>query len=165
MKRLLTRLLTVPRWVSFPIVVATLVGLMAVCYPGGLSAAYADLRDSQALTDCVNKCREDNRHMCNTLSEIRGRMGYKEELITALIHGQTDLASVTNEFAELNHGEENMLYIQRQRYGDVEETELAARNVLDYCQQRLAAGGGSSVVMSRLREEYQQRFGHPAPEL
>lgn len=165
MKRLLTRLLTVPRWVSFPIVVATLVGLMAVCYPGGLSAAYADLRDAQALTDRVNKCREDSRHMGNTLSEIRGRMGYKEELITALIHGQTDLTSVTDEFAEMNRPEVNMLRIQRQRYGNVEETELAARNVLDYCQQRVAADGGSSVIMSRLQEEYQKRFGHPAPKL
>lgn len=163
MKRLLTRLLTAPRWVSFPIVVGTVVGLMAVCYPGGLSAAYADLRDSQALTDTVNRCRKDDRQMSDHLSEIRERMDYKEELITALIHGQTDLSAVADEFAELNRGNECLLRIQRQRYGNVGETELAAQNVLEYCRERVAADSGSSVVMSRLRAEYQRRFGHPAP--
>jgi hypothetical protein len=149
--------------VSVPIVIVTLVGLMTVCYPGGLSAAYADLRDAQALTDKVNRCREDDRQMSGTLSGIRDRMGYKEELVTALIHGQTDLSAVTDEFVELNRGNECVLRIQRSLYGNVGETELAARNVLDYCQQRVAADGGSSVVMSRLRVEYQKRFGHPAP--
>jgi hypothetical protein len=49
------------------------------------------------------------------------------------------------------------------RYGDVDETELAARNVLDIAGVRVAADGGSSVVLTRLRAEYQARFGRPAP--
>lgn len=163
MKRLLTRLLTVPRWVSVPVVIGIITGLLAVCYPGGLSAAYADLRDAKGLTDKVNQCRENDRQMSGTLSEIRDRMGYKEELITALIQGETDLSAVTDEFVELNRGNECLHRIQRQRYGDVSEAELAARNVLEYCQQRTAPDGGSSVVMSRLRVEYQKRFGHSAP--
>jgi len=162
-KRLLFRLLTVPRWVSFPIVITAIVGLMVVCYPGGVSAAFADLRDAQALTDKVNRYRQEDQRMSGNLSGIRDRMGYKEELIQALIHGQTDLTTVTDEFVELNRGEVTMLSSQRARYGDLGEVELAARNVLDYCQQRLAYDGGSSVVMSRLREEYRKRFGHSAP--
>lgn len=165
MKSLFARLWSVPRWVSVSLVVTVGIGLTAVCYPGGLSAAYADLRDSGSLHAAVDECRDTDRHLSGQLVEIRDRVGYKEELVAALVHGDLTLTAVTDEFAVMNHGHEQTLKLQRQKYGDVGETELAARNVLDYVRGHVAADGGSSVVMARLLAEYEQRFGHPAPKV
>lgn len=164
MKSLFGRLFRVPRWVSFPVVVGVVVGLTAFVYPGGLSAAYADLRDAAPLQAALDQSCHTDRQLSTQIGEVRDRMDYKDELITALIHGDISLTAVTDEFAQLNHANERMLRLQRDRYGDVGETELAARNVLDLTRVHLATDGGSSVVMNRLRAEYQQRFGHPAPQ-
>jgi hypothetical protein len=164
-KSLYSRLSSVPRWVRLSSVTTVGVGLAAVCYPGGLSAAYSDLRDAGPLHAAVNDCRDTDRHLTAQIGEVRERMDYKDELITALIHGDLTLTAVTDEFALMNHGHRQMLELQRLRYGDADETELAARNVLEITGSRLGADGGSSVVMTRLRAEYQQRFGHPAPKL
>ncbi len=163
MKSLFARLFAVPRWVSLPALAGVAVGLTAVCYPGGLSAAYADLRDAGPLHAAVDECRTTDRHLTARIGEVRDRMEYKDELITALVHGDLTLTAVTDEFAQMNHDQLRMLELQRMRYGAADETELAARNVLEIAASRVAADGGSSVVMSRLRAEYQQRFGHPAP--
>jgi hypothetical protein len=163
-KSLFARLWSVPRWVSLPSVLAVGIGLTAVCYPGGLSAAYADLRDSGSLHAAVDECRDADRQLTGQLVEVRDRVGYKGELVTALVHGDISLTAVTDEFALMNHGHEQALALQRRKYGDVGETELAARNVLDFARGHVSADGGSSVVMARLLAEYEQRFGHPAPQ-
>lgn len=162
MKRLLTRLFRVPRWVSLPVAAAALTALTAVCYPGGLSAAYADLRDADELNDRVQECKNTDRKLGDKLSTLRDRLDFKEELITGLVRGHTTLAAVTTEFVELNRNEEQGLFLQRLRYGDLELTELTALNVLDYVRQRVAADGASSVVMTHLLAEFEQQFGHPA---
>jgi hypothetical protein len=161
-KRLLTRLFTVPRWVSLPTAAAALVAVTAVCYPGGLSAAYADLRDADELNGRVEDSKSTARHLGDRLSTLRDRMDYKEELITGLVRGHSTLAAVTAEFVELNRDQEQGLFLQRMRYGDLELTELSALNVLDYVKQRVAADGSSSVVMTRLYAEFERQFGHPA---
>ena len=162
MKRLLTRLFSVPRWVSLPAAAAALLGLTAVCYPGGLSAAYADLRESGELTGRVEECKTADRKLGDKLSTIRDRMDYKEELITSLVHGHTTLAAVTAEFLEMNRHEEQTLVLQRLRYGDLELTELTALNVLDYVRQRVAGDYELSAVMPHLYAEFERQFGHPA---
>jgi hypothetical protein len=162
-KSLFGRLFRVPRWVSFPVVVGVVVGLTAVVYPGGLSAAYADFRDAGPLQASLDESSVTDRHLSTKIGEVRDRMDYKDELITALVHGDLSLTAVTDEFAQMNRGNERMLNLQRMRYGDVGETELAARNVLELTRVHLSADGGSSVVMTRLQAEYQERFGHPAP--
>lgn len=165
MKSLLRNVLTLPRWVSFPAVIASLVGVTAVCYPGGLSAAYADLRDANQLNATVSECRATDEQMGDQVSGMRKRIEYKEELVTALIRGETTLSVVTDQFAEMNRGDERSLALQRLRYGDVPEVELAARGVIDYVRLRVAPEGGSSVVLSRVYAEYEQRFGHPVPRV
>jgi hypothetical protein len=162
-KSALRKVLTLPRWVSFPVVLASLVGAIALCYPGGLSAAYADLRDANRLNAEVEEYKANDRQMGARMCGVRERIEYKEELVTALIRGQTTLTTVTDQFAEMDGGDERSLLLQRAHYGDLPETELAARGVLEYVRIRVAADGGSSVVLSRLHAEYERRFGHPAP--
>jgi hypothetical protein len=164
-KSLLKRVFTLPRWVSFPVVLTALVGTAAVSYPGGLTAAYADLRDSGHLSDSLQTSRTTERQLGEKLSGLRDRIEYKEELITALIRGDATLAAVAGEFAELNRGDEQSLMLQRKRYGDLDEAELAAVNVLDYARSRVGDDSGSAAVLARLRAEFHQRFGHPAPKL
>lgn len=165
MKSLLKRVFTLPRWVSIPTVLTAVVVTAAVSYPGGLSAAYADLRDVGPLSDSVEKSRTTDRQLEERLTGFRDRLDYKEELVTALIDGHAPLTAVADEFAELNRGEEQLLRIQRKRYGDLEAAELAAVNVLDYVRSRVGDDSGSSVVLSRLRAEFRQRFGHLPPKL
>ncbi len=163
MKPLFRTLFTLPRWVTFPTVVGALVGLTAACYPGGLSAAYADLRDANQLNAAVDECQSNDQQLGHRMSGLKERIEYKEELVNALIRGQTTLAAVADQFAGAHHGNDKMLLVMRLRYGDLPETELAARSVLDYVRQRVAADGGSSVVLSRVYAEYETQFGHPAP--
>lgn len=163
MKSALRTVLTLPRWVSFPVVLASLVGVIAVCYPGGLSAAYADVRDANRLNATVEECKATDRQMGDRLGGLRERIAYKEELVNALVRGQTTLAAVTDQFAEMSRGDERAILLQRSQHGDLPETELAARGVLEYVRVRVADDGGSSVVLSRLHAEYKQRFGHPVP--
>jgi hypothetical protein len=157
-------LFKLPRWVSVPVVLVVAVGLVAAFYPGGLAAAYADCRDARELTDTINKCRQAERQLSGTQARLRDRVEYKEELIASLIHGETTLAAVTDQFVEMNRANEPVLFAQHLRYGDMELTEMSARNVLDFVDQRLpATAAGSSAVRGRLAAEYHERFGHPAP--
>lgn len=165
MNRLWNRIWSVPRWMSLPVALAGTVGMAAVCYPGGLAAAYADVRDARELTDTVDTSRKADRQLSGRLTRIRDRVEYKEELISALIRGETTLADVTEQFAEMNRTEEQVLFLHRLRYGDLELTELSARNVLEYVDQRVPADpeSGSSALRTRLAAEFHQRFGHSAP--
>lgn len=163
MNRLWNRIWSVPRWVSLPVALTATVGLAATCYPGGLAAAYADVRDAHELTDTMDTSRRADRQLSGRLTRMRDRVEYKEELITALIRGETTLADVTDQFAEMNRSEEQVISLHQLRYGDLELTELAARNVLDYVDQREPATSGSSVLRSRLAAQFHERFGHPAP--
>jgi hypothetical protein len=157
------RLLNLPRWVSFPVALATAVGLVATCYPGGLAAAYEDVRDASELTEVVNKCRQTDRHLCGNQARLRDRVEYKEELIASLVRGETTLAAVTDQFVEMNHTSETVMAAQHMRYGDLELTEMTARNVLDFVDQRVPADAGSSALRSRLAAEFHERFDHRAP--
>lgn len=157
-------LFKLPRWVSFPAALSAAVGLVAACYPGGLAAAYADCRDASELTEAINQGRRTERQLCGTQARLRDRVEYKEELIAALVRGETTLAAVTDEFTEMNRANEPALLVQKMRYGDLEVAELSALNVLDFVDQRLpASGSGSSALRARLAAEFRQRFGHPAP--
>jgi hypothetical protein len=162
-KSLFKTLFSLPRWITFPTVVGALVGLTAACYPGGLSAAYADVRDAHQLNARVDECKANEREMSDRLSTVKERMQYKEELVNALVRGQTTLAATSDQFAEAHRGDDAALRLMRQRYGDLPEPELAARTVLDYVRQRTAPDGGSSVAVSRIRAEFEHTFGHPAP--
>jgi hypothetical protein len=164
-KSLLTRLFTLPRWVSFPVVLTALIVTAAVSYPGGLTAAYADLRDSGRLNDSLQSSRTTERQLGERLSGLRDRIDYKEELVTALIRGDVTLTGVADEFAALNRDDEQSLMLQRKRYGDLDEAELAAVNVLDYVRSRVGDDSGTPAVLARLRAEFRQRFGHPPPKL
>jgi hypothetical protein len=113
----------------------------------------------------VEKCRTADRKMGEKLTGLRDRLEYKEELINALIGGQVTLSAVADEFAQMNRDDEQSLMIQRKLYGDRDDAELAAVNVLDYVRSRVGDGSGSSVVLSRLRAEFHQRFGHLPPKL
>lgn len=159
----MNRLFRLPRWVSFPVALATAVGLVAAIYPGGLAAAYADCRDAGELTDTIQRGQQTGRHLCGQQARLRDRVEYKEELIAALIRGETSLAAVTDQFVEMNQANESVLFAQHLRYGDLEITEMSARNVLDYVDQRLPAVTGSSALRVRLAVEFHERFGHPAP--
>lgn len=161
--RLFRTLFTLPRWITFPTVVGALVGVIAACYPGGLSAAYADVRDANQLNESIEECKTTDRQMCHRMTNMKERIEYKEELVNALLSGQTTLAAVADQFAEAHRGDDKSLLLQRMRYGDLPETELAARGVLEYVRLRVAPDGGSSVAMSRVYAEYEQMFGHPAP--
>lgn len=163
MTRLFRTLFTLPRWITFPTVVGALVGLIATCYPGGLSAAYADLRDANQLNATVDECKTNDQQLVHRMTGLKERMEYKEELVNALIRGQATLAAVTDQFAEANRGNDQSHLIMRTRYGDLPETELAARSVLDYVRTRVAPDGGSAVALSRVHAEFEHLFGHPAP--
>ena len=159
----MNRLVRIPRWSCFPVVVAVVVGLTATCYPGGLYAAYADLRDARELTDQLTEGRQTQKMLAGDMSRLRDRILYKEEMITALIRGETTLSAVTDQFTEMNRADETLLSVHRDRYGQRPLVELSACNVIDYVALRTTDGDGTSAVRNRLRAEFQQRFGHPVP--
>ena len=163
MKSLFRNLVTAPRWASFPLVLTCVVALVAVVYPGGLSATYSDLRDANRLTSDLTQSHSSDRVLTGRLAQMKERVEFKEELVSALVRGQVSLDEVTDQFEEMNRGDDSSLQLMRLRYGSVGDTELAARSVLDYVRIRVAPDGGSSVVLWRLNAEYQRRFGHPAP--
>ncbi|MCU0704350.1 MAG: hypothetical protein MUF18_10280 [Fimbriiglobus sp.] len=161
MNRLLNRTFSIKRWVYLPAVAAVVTVGLNLCYPGGLSAAFADLRDAPHLTATVEGCQSTDRQLNGKLSLLRDRMGYKEELIASLLHGRADLMTVVNEFAALNRDDSVIRSVHEMHYGELCEREMAALNVLDYAELRLLGDGGSSVVLSRLRAAFELEFGHP----
>lgn len=157
------RITRLPRWLSYPVVVLATTGVVAACQPGGLPAAYADLQAAPKSMAVTDTCRQDDRHLTRQLARLHERVEYKEERIAALAAGGTSLADVTDEFVGLDREEGSLLAAQRRCYGDLEVNELTARSLLDAVGERVFDEQGSSAVMTTLRAEFAQRFGHPAP--
>lgn len=155
------RFLTIPRWVSVPAAAGFAVGLIALYYPGGLAAAYEDLRDSGELNQRLSEHTQTHRELDVELVRTRDRVEYKHQLVTALVRGETTLSAVADEFVELNRSDERILLVQRAQYGELGVDELAARSVLDFIEGEGFGGETSSVVRDRLVREYEARFGRP----
>jgi hypothetical protein len=154
-----------PRVIAVCVLVLLAVSGVAASYPGGLVGVYEDFRDANALNDTIAEAKQRHRRLTADITRLHDRMEYKEELIAGLLRGEESLAEVSGRFADLHHNDECFRDTHQLRYGPRADDELAACVVLDYVATRTPSGSGTSVVRSRLRAEFEQRFGHPAPRL
>ena len=89
--------------------------------------------------------------------EASQRIRVKEEMISSLIAGRSNLAEVATQFTVMNEGYENHLIVMRLLYPGATDQEKMLWNVLDYVYHRLAdlPAWHRLTVMARLQDELQ----------
>jgi hypothetical protein len=149
------------KWVYLPTALVAATGVMTLAYPGGLSAAYHDLRDSSDLREQVAEAERASAMMDGRKAYVADRICVKETLVANLIEGRATLDAVAAQFRQMNDDEVS-LRVQRMRYGHLPDDELAARNVIDYVQTRQSGKPTATAVLDRVHREYVARFGRRA---
>jgi hypothetical protein len=138
---------------------AAAAGLVTYTYPGGMAAAYADLRDSSELSRRLSECECRRDQLNGRSSLVTERIALKEALVYELLDGRSDLDGVAEQFRQLNAQDERALVVLRSRYGQLSEEELATRNVLDYATARAKDRPTRSDSIETLNRQVECRFG------
>lgn len=152
----MNRLLHLNRWVSIPLTVAGVIGLVALTYPGGLSAAYQDARDSGTVKEQLSEAERVRESLTSRGEVISERIAVKEAAVNELIHGHTSFRATVERFVELYEGDETLLAVLRHEYGDRSLEELAGRNVIAYVAKRQPPH--ATALLDQLRHEHDSRF-------
>ena len=131
-----------------------------ICYPGGISAAYRDLRDYSDLQARMDDQRQTQQELHHKTLLLQRRIQIKDVLIEDLIQGRTTLISVAKQFQVLNSELPEGLYVLHTLHPDVSELERSALNVMEYVELRELPQKIKAKVFARLRTEFRQAFGH-----
>ncbi len=155
-----------PRRLSVFLVVPLAAALVSLLYPGGLVAAFEDVRDADRLNDELKTCGEHDVELEGSRTVTADRVAQKEQLVMDWIHGRVSFAVLVGRFEELNRGAEHVLRTHRRLYGEnLSEGELAALNAVSYVTAKLRGTSSADHHLSRLHAEYADLFGHPMPRL
>lgn len=153
-----------PRRLSVFLVVPLAAALVSLLYPGGLVAAFEDVRDADRLNDELKACGERQAELEGASAVSFDRAIQKEELVMNWVHGRVSFAGLVGRFEELNRGAEHVLRTHRRLYGEtLSEGELSALNVVSYVTAKLKGMSSADHHLGRLHAEYADLFGHPMP--
>lgn len=153
-----------PRRLSVFLVVPLAAVLVSLLYPGGLIAAFEDVRDSDRLNDQLRSCGERDAELEGARTVSFDRASQKEVLAMNWIHGRVSFGVLVGQFEELNRGAEHVHRTHRRLYGEnLSEGELAALNAVSYVTAKLNGMSSADHHLGRLHAEYADRFGHPMP--
>jgi hypothetical protein len=157
----LTRL---PRFVTWPLGVIVAVTAVTLFHPGGLSAAFEEVRDSGVWREQVRECQEEDADLESSRTVVVDRTSQKEYLVTQWVHGQIDFRELAQQFWGLNRGSAHVFRAQRELYGaHLSDEEVSALNAFSYLTSKLGTVPSGYQHLNRLRAEYTALFGHPPP--
>jgi hypothetical protein len=155
-------LIRLPRFVTWPLGVIVAVTAVMLFHPGGLSAAFEEVRDSGMWKEKVKGCCDRDVELEGNRTLVVDRTTQKEYLVSQWIQGQLDFRTVARQFQELNRGAEHVFRAQRELYGaHLSEEELSALNAVLYLTSKLRTVPSAYQYHDRLRAEYTALFGHP----
>lgn len=161
--KVLTRL---PRRVSVFLVVPLAAALISLLYPGGLVAAYEDVRDADRLHDQLKVCGERDVELDGSRAVSFDRANQKEQLAMEWVHGRLRFVDVVRRFEELNRGADHVFRTHRRLHGEnLPESEVSALNAVAYVSAKLKGVSSADHHLGRLDAEYADLFGHPLPRV
>jgi hypothetical protein len=154
--KFVNRFLHLNCWVAIPLTVAGVIGLVALTYPGGLSAAYQDVRDSGELNEQLSEAQREDESLEFRKEIVVERIANKEAAITHLIDGHIRFPEAVERFLELIQEDEANLSVLRNQYGKRSVEELASRNVIAYVAKRNPPH--VTALLEQFRREHESRF-------
>ena len=132
---------------------------VVIAYPGGILAAYGDLRDYGAHRQTLDdEAAAFERHSAKA-EAINARIQIKDMLIEELVAGRTSLVEVASRFRVLNQDVKECEIVMKARYPGVPEEERAARNVIDFVRVRDMSPCDKAEVLHRLQSEFEATYG------
>lgn len=129
-------------------------------YPGGLSAAYADVISFDINQSMLTEQQAIGNDLVVRSQAITERIELKEALVTDLVEGHATLADTAAKFHELNRDVPTCMSAIRMRYPEASDDERMVLNVLDFASIRDMDETERNTVMGRLAAEYETMFGH-----
>jgi hypothetical protein len=141
------------------------VGILAVVVPGPVEAGavVADLWNWHEIQDITAHDIEHTRQLEVEDETIQKRIDIKEALINDLIAGRATLADVCSEFHRLNEAREVYMYTLRRSYPDASDTEIIARNVINFTTDRIADPARRATMLAQLEREMVQMQTNKTP--
>ena len=152
-------LLRIRRIVTIPAAFGATLLLATFTYPGGLSAAYHDIQDYDAIRADMRTTRTDDAKLDAILINILDRITMKEQWLDELLAGRATLKVTTQRFMELNTSNEITRRAIDDQYAGACYEEKAARNVVDFVRTRLRTSPGPSNTPQRIQAEFREQFG------
>jgi hypothetical protein len=159
--KVLTRL---PRHATVFLIVPLAAVLVSLLYPGGLVAAFEDVRDADRLNGQLKTYCEREAEMDGACTLTVDRVVQKESLAIDWVHGRLPFADVARRFEEMNRGVEHVFRTHRRLYGEtLSDGELSALNAVSYVTAKLKGDSSADHHLGRLNAEYADLFGHLPP--
>lgn len=159
-------LIGLPRYLTWPLVMISVVGGVLLTHPDGIASAIEDVRHSRMWDDQVQTCQDRDVELQGTLEVILDRNGQKEYLSTQWVHGRIDFRLVVSQFEALNRGSESIARAVRTVFGkQVRDEEVTALNALLFLDAHTRKLSSADHYCERLRTEYISMFGHPPPSV
>lgn len=148
--------------VRFVLVVAALAAVVAA-NPGLARAAGVDFWNLGEARAALAAATEESVALSHRDDTVLRRIVIKEDLVAELLAGRTDLAAVAARFLELNADEPAYLEVLRTSVRGDSDLERSARNVIEYCGQRVSDPAALAALQTRLEAELErmQDADHP----
>jgi hypothetical protein len=149
--------------VRFVLVVAALAAVVAA-NPNLARAAGVDFWNLGEARAALAAATEESVALSHRDDTVLRRIVIKEDLVADLLAGRTDLAAVAARFLELNADEPAYLEVLRASVRGDSDLERSARNVIEYCGQRVSDPAAFAALQTRLEAELErmQDADHPA---
>jgi hypothetical protein len=151
--------LSLPGWASVVVAVGTLVGVVGLTHPDGLSGACLDVHQAADLNRQLSDLATEKQQLDDQDRHVFDRMAAKEMVVHQLCDGQIDLLTAARQFAKLNGDDATAWNAMRCYYGDRPVDELAALAVIRYAESRQFEHTEGYQLPDRLRREFEARYG------
>lgn len=138
-------------------------GLVLSNHPGGIQAAYRDVRDLPALEEQMKQYEAEFRTADQRMAVANARSSVRFALVAELIAGRTTLTEVAARFGELNADFPAAGQTLQMRFPDRPEEEQLALSVIDYTRPHELPPDLECEVIARLDAEYLAAFGRHSP--
>ena len=147
------------RTLAVPAAFGATLALATLTYPGGVAAAYGDLKDYDTHREQLESTRATNSQLDVNLMNLMDRLALKEQWLDELISGRATLKVTTRRFVELNRSSETAKEVISHQFAGATDEEKAARNVIAFVQARLHTASTPSNTPQRLQNEFREMFG------
>jgi len=147
------------RLVIAPMLLVAAAAVVALTYPGGVSAACQDFHEFRQNARQCDAERDRDAALSDHSVILFDRINAKQAIIVDVIDGRIELGEASRQFLALTAGDEAALAFVRGRYDGSTDVEKYARNVIEHAIGQVPAAEKSAVV-ARLDRQFRGRFGH-----
>jgi hypothetical protein len=142
------------------VLLAAAAAVVALTYPGGVSAACEDFQQFRQNARRFDTERDRDAVLSDRSVLLHDRINAKQAIVEDVIGGRVELGEAARLFLELTVEDETAMAFVRGRYDGSTDLEKYARNVIDHVSGQVPSAD-KAAVLTRLNRQLRDRFGAP----